>query len=94
MSESVEMVKDNSEDAAHEDFLTIQHFGMLREAAPIKAKTVGASVAVLVQEHGRFKVVHGLIYGSEHFSSGTVYHVILRDGKKINDAHVSHVVAV
>ena len=94
MSESVETVQDNDETKAHEDFLTVEHFAMLKENGPILPKDIGSTVAVLVTENDMFKIYHGRIYGSLYDPSGMYYSVVTRDGLKIENVYMTHTAVI
>lgn len=85
---------EKKEDTAHEDYLTIEHFGMLKENEEFTIRTIGKSVVILTKENGRPWIKHGLISYVGHCNSGTYYHVTHRDGTVTEYVNHDHLVCV
>lgn len=85
---------DAEESPAHEDYLTIEHFGMLKDNEEFTIKTIGKSVVVLTEENGRPWIKNGLISYVGHASAGTYYHVTHRDGTVTRYVKHDHLVCV
>ena len=72
-------------DKAHEDFLTVEHFKMLKDDDSKRIFSVGESVAALLPYVDGIRIVHGRIFNSEYMDTvGSRYSVVTREG----DQHV------
>lgn len=86
----VETVTDNQ---AHENYLTIEHFAALIDAKPHNSRRIGASVAILTKDDEKNPVIkYGLISSAFPSNNGSCYHVTHRDGtttEYVNSAHIT-----
>lgn len=68
-------------DKAHEDFLTVGHFKMLKDEDSNRIFSIGESVAALLPYVDGIQIVYGLIFNSEYVdTTGSRYDVVTREG--------------
>lgn len=82
-------------DQAHENYLTIEHFAMLRDAKPHNSRSIGASVAILTKDDEKNPVIkYGLISSAFHANNGSCYSVTHRDGTTTDYVNHDHVASI
>lgn len=85
---------EKKEDTAHENYLTIEHFGMLKDNEEFNIKKIGQSVVVLTTENDRPWIKNGLISYIGHSNSGSYYSITHRDGTVTEYVRHDHIVSV
>lgn len=94
MSESVEMVKDDSEDAAHEDYLTLEHFKMLANEGRGKLRYIGTTLAFLHYHEKVLTISYGLILSMHSTAHGMQYDILTRAGKTVSNVNHTHTTVI
>jgi len=83
------------EDTAHENYLTIEHFSMLRGNQIHNSRSIGASVAILTKDEEKNPVIkYGLISSAFHANNGSCYSVTHRDGTVTDYINHDHVAGI